>query len=95
MQLFMKGKIMDYLRIFFYLAPYLKQIRDYPGSAVVKTSPSNAAGVGLTPVQGTKIPPASWPKTKNIKQKQYCNKFNKTLKMVHIKLEKKLKDSSK
>jgi len=25
------------------------------------------------------------PKTQNIKQKQYCNKFNKTLRMVFIK----------
>ena len=65
-----------------------QQIRDFPGSLVVKTSPSNAAGVSLTPIQGTKIPPDSWLKNKNIKQKQYFNKFNKTLKMVHIKLEK-------
>ena len=55
---------------------------------MVKTSPSNAAGVRFTPIQGTKIPPDSWPKNKNIKQKQYFNKFNKSLKMVHIKLEK-------
>ena len=26
-----------------------------------------------------------WPKTQNIKQKQYCNKLIKTFKMVHIK----------
>ena len=26
---------------------------------------------------GAKIPHASWPKNHNMKQKQYCNKFNK------------------
>ena len=31
------------------------------------------------------IPQASQPKNKNRKQKQYCIKFNKTLKMIHIK----------
>ena len=29
---------------------------------------------------GPKIPPALWPKSQNIKQKQYCNKFNKDFK---------------
>ena len=48
---------------------------------MVKTSPSNAGGAGSTPGQGAKIPHASQPKTqKNIKQKQYCNKFNKDFK---------------
>ena len=48
---------------------------------MVKTS-SNAEGTGLTPDEGTKIPPALWPKKKkqNMKQKQYCNKFNKDFK---------------
>ena len=41
----------------------------FPGGPVVKTSPSNAGGVGLTPGWGTKIPHASWPKNQNIKQK--------------------------
>ena len=37
-------------------------------------------------VGGAKIPHASRPKNQNIKQKQYCNKFNKDFKkMVHIK----------
>ena len=59
---------------------------DFPGGPVVKTSPSNVGGVGLIPGQGAKIPHASQPKTKNIKQKQYCNKFNKDFKkVVHIK----------
>ena len=48
--------------------------RDFPGSPVVKTLHSSARGTGLIPGQGTKIPHASQPK--NIKQKQYCNKFN-------------------
>ena len=56
---------------------HLKQIsQDYPGSPVVKTSPSKARGLGLTPSQGN----ASWPKNQNIKQKQYCNKFNEDFK---------------
>ena len=58
---------------------------DFPGGPVVKTSSSNAGGVGSTPDQGAKILHASWPKsqtnkqTKQLKkkQKQYCNKFNK------------------
>ena len=54
-----------------------KQCRDFPGGSVVKTSPSNAVGVGSIPGQGAKIPHASWPKNPNIKQKQYFNKFNK------------------
>ena len=45
-----------------------------------KTSPSNSGGACSIPSQGAKIPHASWPKNKNIKQKQYCNKFNKDFK---------------
>ena len=37
-------------------------------------------GVGSIPGQGAKIPHASGPKNQNIKQKQYCNKFNKDFK---------------
>ena len=44
---------------------------------MVKTSPSNAGGVGSISCQGSKIPHALWPTNQNIKQKQYCNKFNK------------------
>ena len=50
---------------------------------MVKTSPSNAGGVGLIlgiPGRGAKIPHVSRPKNQNIKQKQYCNKFNKDFK---------------
>ena len=49
----------------------------FPGGPVVKTLPSNAGGAGSNPHQGTKIPHALWTKKQNIKQKQYCNKFNK------------------
>ena len=47
---------------------------------MVKTSPSNAGGAGSIPGWGAKIPHASWPKNQNIKQKPYCNKFNKDFK---------------
>ena len=47
---------------------------------MVETSPSTAGGMGSIPGRGTKIPHASAPKNQNIKQKQYCNKFNKGFK---------------
>ena len=50
---------------------------DFPGSPLVKSSPFNAGDMGLIPDQRAKIPHNSWPKNQNIKQKQYCNKFNK------------------
>ena len=53
---------------------------------MVKTSPSNEGGAGSIPGRGVKIPHASRPKNRNIKRKQYCNKFSKDFKkMVHIK----------
>ena len=57
-------------------------LRNPPGGPAVKALPSKAGGTGLIPTQGAKIPHASWPKTKkkNIKEKQYCNKFNKDFK---------------
>ena len=48
---------------------------------VVKTLPSNAEAVGSIPGWGAKIPHALRPKNQNIKQKQYCNKFNKDFKI--------------
>ena len=66
-------------------------LRDFPGSPVFKTSPSNAGGVGLIPGQGAKIPHALGPKNQNIKQKQYCNKFNKDFKLVHTHTQKNTK----
>ena len=54
--------------------------RDFPGSPVVRTLPFNAGGVGLIPGRGAKIPHASGPQNQNLKQKQYCSKFNKDFK---------------
>ena len=53
------------------------QTEDLPGGPVVKTSPFNTGVAGSIPSHGAKIPHASGPKNQNIKQKQYCNKFNK------------------
>ena len=54
---------------------------DFPGSPVLKTSPSTAGGVGSIPGWGTKIPHALQPKkSKHKKKKQYCDKFNKDFK---------------
>ena len=51
---------------------------------MVKTSPSNAGARVQFPGQGAKISHVLQPK--NIKRKQYYNKFNKdVLKIVHIK----------
>ena len=49
---------------------------------MVKPLPSNAGGMGSIRGLGAKIPHASQPKNQNIKQKQYCNKFNKDCKML-------------
>ena len=59
---------------------FKRQFKDFPGSPVVKTLPSNARGVGSIPGQGAKIPHASQPKNQNIKQKCYCKTFNKDFK---------------
>ena len=48
---------------------------------MVKISPSNAGSVGLIPAQGAGIPHAcGQKKNQNVKQRQYCNKFNKGFK---------------
>ena len=66
---------------------------DFPGGPVVKTLPSNTGGVGSIPGWGAKITHALGPKTQNMKQKQYCNKFNRhKKKIVHIKKKKKPKE---
>ena len=44
---------------------------------MVKTSSSNTGGVSLIPGGEAKMPCASQPINQNIKEKQYCNKFNK------------------
>ena len=52
---------------------------------MVKTSPSTAGDSSSIPGQGVKIPHALRRKNQNVKQKQYCNKFNKDYKNAHIK----------
>ena len=47
---------------------------------MIKTLSSNAGGMGSMPGGGAKISHVSWPEHQNIKQKQYCNKFNKDFK---------------
>ena len=50
---------------------------DFPGGPVIKTLPSNARDEGSKSGRGAKMPHAPGPKSQNIKQKQYCIKFNK------------------
>ena len=50
--------------------------RNFPGGPVVKTTPSDAEGVGLIPDPGTKIPDALQPPKPKPRRKQYCNKVN-------------------
>ena len=47
---------------------------------MVKPLPSSAGDVGSIPSQGVKNPCASRSKNQNVKQKQYCNKFNESFK---------------
>lgn len=66
---------------------------------MVKPLPANAGGTGVISGQAAKISRASWPKNKNMEQKQCCDKFHKNFKerMVHIKkeiLKKKVESSS-
>ena len=51
----------------------------FPGGPVVKTSPCNARGVGSIPGRELRphMPQGQANEQKNIKLKQYCNKFNK------------------
>ena len=59
---------------------------DFPGGPVVKTSPSNAGGVGSIPCWRAKIPHASGPKKENINNRSnIVTSSIKTLKMAHIK----------
>ena len=62
---------------------------------MVETSPSNAGDACPTSDQGAKIPHALQPINQNIKQKQYCSKFNKSFKNgPHQKNQNKQKNSS-
>ena len=58
---------------------------DFPVGPVAKTWPSSAGGAGLTTGWGAKRLHASQPTNQNIKQKQYCNKFNKDFAEFFIK----------
>ena len=51
---------------------------DFSSGPVVKTSPSTAGSGGLIPGQAAKISHTTRPNNQIIKQKQYCNKFNKS-----------------
>ena len=53
---------------------------DFPGGPVVRTLHSSAGDAGLIPGWEAKIPHACGQKNQNIKQKQYCNEFNKDFK---------------
>ena len=68
--------------------------RDFPSGPVVKTLPLDAGGAGSIRAWGPKIPCTSRPKKQNVKQKQYCNKFNKDfLNGPYQKKKKSLKDA--
>ena len=47
---------------------------------MVKTLPSDAGDSGLISGQRAKVSHALWPENQNIKQKQYCKKFNNDFK---------------
>ena len=53
------------------------EYRGFPEVPVVKTLSSDGRGTGLISGWGAKISCILRPKNKNIKQEQYCNKFNK------------------
>ena len=50
---------------------------DFPGGPGLKNSPLSAGLAGSIPGRGAKIPHTLWPKSRDRKQKQYDNKFNK------------------
>ena len=60
---------------------------------MVRTLPSNAGDVGLIPGRGARIPPAL--QSKNIKPKQYYNKFNKRCKKKKKKVYQKILKNKK
>ena len=64
------------------ISPLTEFCRDFPSGPVVKTWPSSVGASGSIPGWGARILHVSWPKKtqNNIKQKQYCKKFNKDLK---------------
>ena len=60
--------------------PLPEKGRNFPGSPVVKTSPSSVGAQDQSLVGELRFPHAPGPKNQNIKQKLYCNKFNKDFK---------------
>ena len=68
------------LSILKFKKPFKTQSRDFPGDPVVKTSPSDRGGVGSIPGLGADSPHDTGARNPNVKQKQYCNKFNKIFK---------------
>ena len=63
------------------------RLGNLPGGPAIKTLPSSAGSEASIPGWTAKIPHAMWPKHQNIKEKQYCNKFNKDLKKKkHLRL---------
>ena len=72
---FLKKRASHYFRV---MRLKISRGRDFPGSPVVKTLPSNAGDVGSIPAWGDKIPHASG--AKKPKQRQCCDKFSKDLK---------------
>ena len=70
--------------------PKSLRVGDSPGGPVVKIPPSNARGSGSIPGGISKIPHALGPENQNMKQKQYCNKFNKDFKNGQKNLKKKI-----
>ena len=74
-------QLLDLSSFMLYKFTYIQTSKDFPDGPVVKLFPCNAGGVvGSIPGQEAKIAHASGPKNQNIKQKRYCNKFNKDLK---------------
>ena len=61
--------------------------RDFPGGPVVETSPSNVGVCGL----GSYDPRCLGARIRNVKQKQYCNKFSRLYKWSTLKKKKKKK----
>ena len=62
-----------------------KLLRDFPGSAVIGTSPSNVGDVAFIPVWGAKILCASQPQNQAHTRNNIVTNSMKTSKMVHVK----------
>ena len=63
-----------------YHLPLSEDLRGFPGGPVVKTSPSNAGGMGSIPGRRAKIPHVSWPKNQNMVDSCLC--MAKTIKIL-------------